>query len=95
MLMLLISGFAFFLLPRQFQMAVVSNKKEKDLKTAVWLIPLFLLLMNWWVVPIALGGHLQLPQGTNPDYFFLDLALNSSLFWQALYLLVDLQRPHR
>ena len=78
MLMLLISGFAFFLLPRQFQMAVVSNKKEKDLKTAVWLIPLFLLLMNWWVVPIALGGHLQLPQGTNPDYFFLDLALNSS-----------------
>ena len=78
MLMLLISGFAFFLLPRQFQMAVVSNKKEKDLKTAVWLIPLFLLLMNWWVVPIALGGHLQLPNGANPDYFFLQLALNSS-----------------
>jgi signal transduction histidine kinase/Na+/proline symporter len=78
MLMLIISGFAFFLLPRQFQMAVVSNKQEKDLRTAVWLVPLFLLLMNWWVVPIALGGNLRLPAGSNPDYFFLDLALNAS-----------------
>ena len=78
MLMLIISGFAFFLLPRQFQMAVVSNKQEKDLRTAVWLVPLFLLLMNWWVVPIALGGNLRLPAGSNPDYYFLDLALNSS-----------------
>jgi len=78
MLMLIISGFAFFLLPRQFQMAVVSNKHEKDLRTAVWLVPLFLLLMNWWVVPIALGGNLRLPVGLNPDYYFLDLALRSS-----------------
>ena len=77
-LMLIISGFAFFLLPRQFQMAVVSNKQEKDLRTAVWLVPLFLLLMNWWVVPIALGGNLRLPSGSNPDYYFLDLALNSN-----------------
>lgn len=78
MLMLIISGFAFFLLPRQFQMAVVSNRQEIDLRTAVWLIPLFLLLMNWWVVPIALGGNLNLPEGSNPDYYFLNLALNSS-----------------
>lgn len=77
MLMLLISGFAFFLLPRQFQMAVVSNKKEKDLRKAVWLVPLFLLLMNWWVVPIALGGNLSLPEGSNPDYYFLNLAMQT------------------
>lgn len=74
-LMLIVSGFAFFLLPRQFQMAVVSNKSEKDLRKALWIVPLFLLLMNFWVVPIALAGNLELPAGSNPDYHFLELAM--------------------
>jgi len=74
-LMLLISSFAFFLLPRQFQMAVVSNKSEQDLRKALWIVPLFLLLMNIWVVPIALAGNLTFPDATQPDYHFLELAL--------------------
>ena len=74
-LMMLVSGFAFFLLPRQFQMAVVSNRSERDLRKALWIVPLFLLLMNFWVVPIALAGNLSLGSDTNPDYHFLSLAL--------------------
>lgn len=73
--MLVVSALAFVLLPRQFQMAVVSNQNERDFKTALWLLPFYLLLMNWWIVPIALGGELFLPAGSNPDYHFLNLAL--------------------
>ena len=75
--MIIISATAFILLPRQFQMAVVSNQNEKDIKVAMWMLPLYLLLMNWWIVPIALGGNLSLPGGSNPDYHFLNLALKS------------------
>lgn len=74
--MMLISAIAFFILPRQFQMGVVSNRNEADIKKSLWMLPLYLLLMNIWVVPIALAGNLQF--GTaQADYHFLNLALHS------------------
>lgn len=47
---------AVFLLPRQFQVIVVENVDETHLKKAVWLFPLYLLLINIFVLPIAFGG---------------------------------------
>lgn len=86
--LMLISSFAFILLPRQYQMGVVSNKHEKDLKKALWIMPLYLLLMNWWVVPIALGGNLLLDNSTSADYHFLRLSLlsNSSFLPGMIFL---------
>lgn len=75
-LLLLISGLAVVLLPRQFQMAVVENTNEQDLKTAQWVFPLYLLLINLFVLPVALAG-LLLPASLPADYTILGLSLES------------------
>ena len=46
-------------LPRQFQVTVVENVSEAHLKRAIWLFPLYLLLINLFVLPIALGGLMR------------------------------------
>lgn len=48
-----LSMFAIFLLPRQFHTSIVENNKEKHIQTAIWLFPLYLLLFNVFVYPIA------------------------------------------
>lgn len=55
----LLSGLAILLLPRQFQIAVVENVDETHMRRAVWLFPLYLLLINIFVLPIALSGLIQ------------------------------------
>ena len=74
--MILLSGFAFIFLPRQFQIIVVENVDESHLKRAVWLFPLYLLLINIFVLPLALGGllHFNGPD-LNADIFVLTLPL--------------------
>ena len=71
-------------LPRQFQMMVVENVDEVHLKRAVWLFPLYLLLINLFVLPIALGGLLYFGPGVgmggsagsvDADTFVLSLPL--------------------
>ena len=47
---------AIVLLPRQFQVTVVENVDERHLNRAIWLFPLYLLAINLFVLPIALGG---------------------------------------
>lgn len=54
-----LSMLASLLLPRQFQIAVVENVDENHLRRAVWLFPLYLFLINLFVLPIALGGLLH------------------------------------
>ena len=54
----LISFFAILFLPRQFHVMVVENCEEKHLKKAMWLFPLYLLLINLFVPAIAWGGLL-------------------------------------
>ena len=53
-----LSFVAIFLLPRQFQVSVVENSREKHLKQAIWMFPLYLLLFNIFVIFIAWGGNL-------------------------------------
>ncbi|WP_306643846.1 ATP-binding protein [Sanyastnella coralliicola] len=68
-----ISGFAMILLPRQFQVGVVEVKKEEHLKTAMWMFPLYLLLINILVIPIALLGNSIIADSPS-DYYMLSLA---------------------
>ena len=61
---------------RQFQIIVVENVDESHVKRAVWPFPLYLLLINIFVLPLALGGLLHFDgQGINPDTFVLTLPL--------------------
>lgn len=74
--LILVSGLAILFLPRQFQIIVVENVDEAHLKRAVWLFPLYLVLINIFVLPVALGGLLHFGgQPENPDTFVLSLPL--------------------
>ena len=84
--MTLLSFVAFILLPRQFHVAVVENNREGEIKRAVWLYPLYLVLINLFVVPIALAGLLTFPAGkVDSDMFVLALPLESgSIFFTII-----------
>ena len=56
--MTLLSLFAIVLLPRQFHVTVVENNNEAEIRRAAWLFPLYLVLINLFVVPIAIAGLL-------------------------------------
>ena len=69
-LMLMLSMSAIFLLPRQFHTAIIENRKEKHIKTAIWLFPLYLLIFNFFIFPIAWGGKiLFFGQDVNPELY--------------------------
>lgn len=68
--LIVLSLFAIFLLPRQFQVSVVENNREHHLKTAIWVFPLYLLLFNFFVYPIAWGGNVLFKgQEVNADMY--------------------------
>ncbi|HET9716831.1 MAG TPA: PAS domain-containing hybrid sensor histidine kinase/response regulator [Pseudolabrys sp.] len=76
--MTLLSFVAFIMLPRQFHVAVVENNNEDEINRAVWLYPVYLVLINLFVVPIALAGLLTFPAGrVDSDMFVLALPLHS------------------
>ncbi|KAB7727569.1 histidine kinase [Rudanella paleaurantiibacter] len=56
----LMSMAAVLFLPRQFQVAVVENVDERHLDRAIWLFPLYLFVINLFVLPLAFGGHILL-----------------------------------
>ena len=77
----LLSFMAIILLPRQFHVAVVENNNESEIKRAVWLFPIYLVLINLFVVPIALAGLLTFPPGTvDSDMFVLALPLQTGSY---------------
>jgi len=72
----LLSMLSVVFLPRQFQMMVVENVDERHLKRAAWVFPLYLLAINLFVLPIALGGLLHFGAGRmDADSFVLSLPL--------------------
>ncbi len=71
---LLLSAFAVLFLPRQFQITVVENVDESHLRRALWMFPLYLLAINVFVLPLALGGALFFRgQGVDADTYVLTL----------------------
>ncbi len=82
----LLAALAVVMLPRQFQVAVVENSDESHLHRAVWLFPLYLLLINLFVLPIALAGMLAFPDGNvDADTFVLTLPMLYQQEWLALF----------
>ncbi len=70
-----LSAFAIIMLPRQFYVTIVENKSTAELETASWLFPLYLVLINLFVLPIAFAGLLLVGGGTNSDLYVLSLPL--------------------
>jgi len=70
MVLCLISGTAICILPRQFHTAIVENRQEKHIKTAIWFFPLYLLIFTVFIFPIAWGGRLIFDgQKVNPEFY--------------------------
>ena len=83
-----LSFMAIFLLPRQFQVSVLENNREKHLKKAIWLFPLYLLLFNLFVIFIAWAGKLTFGDTQNAEYYSLLLPLeNGNSFLATLVFL--------
>jgi Na+/proline symporter/nitrogen-specific signal transduction histidine kinase len=80
-----LSMLSVFFLPRQFQVAVVENVDEQHLRRAIWLFPAYLLAINIFVLPIALGGLLHFGRGgVDPDTFVLTLPVSHERMGLAL-----------
>ena len=85
----LLSMLSVIFLPRQFQVMVVENVRESHLRRAVWVFPLYLLAINLFVLPIALGGLLYFGVGQmNADNFVLSLPLAAGQPALALFAFV-------
>ncbi|NTW65088.1 MAG: PAS domain S-box protein [Nitrospirae bacterium] len=70
-----LSMMAILFLPRQFHVAVVENHSADHIKKAIWLFPLYLFLINIFVLPIAYGGLLLGGDQQKADYFVLSIPL--------------------
>ena len=87
--MLVISMMAVMFLPRQFHVLVVQNPRERDVNAVAWSFPLYLLLINLFVLPIAFAGLIVFPEsGGQADSFILQLPLHfqSRLISVAVFL---------
>ena len=81
MIMVLVSGIAILILPRQFQVGVVENEKESHLKTAMWMFPIYLLLINLFVIPVAMIARGEFEAEALGDFLLIDLARELGSSW--------------
>ena len=71
----LLSSSAILVLPRQFHVTVVENRSPAELRRAAWLFPLYLVVINLFVLPLAVAGMLYLGPEVAPDSYVLALPL--------------------
>jgi len=84
-----ISMMAFMFLPRQFHIMVNENSNEKHILHAMWLTPACMFLINFFVIPIALGGLILSGGATEQaDFFVLQLPLANGHPWLALFVFI-------
>ncbi|UCH39205.1 MAG: PAS domain-containing protein [Gammaproteobacteria bacterium] len=74
--LMLLSFAAAFLLPRQFHMIFVESIEHKNIETASWAFPLFLLLLNLSIPPILWAGQ-SMQLSIPADFFVLGITLDS------------------
>jgi phosphoserine phosphatase RsbU/P len=73
--MLFLSMGSFMLLPRQFHVMVIENSDVKHIDKAMWLFPLYLLLIAVFIMPIALAGIIMTGSSEGAEYFAISLPL--------------------
>ncbi|PRH81332.1 hybrid sensor histidine kinase/response regulator [Arenimonas caeni] len=74
--LVLLGALAMFTLPHQFHVGVVECRGERELRTARWLFPLYMLAIALPILPIARAGdQLLAPVGVPSDLYVLALPL--------------------
>jgi signal transduction histidine kinase/Na+/proline symporter len=74
---LLLSAVAIVFLPRQFHVTIVENADVSHLRTAMWAFPTYLLAINVFVLPLALGALVLGGSAEGADTFVLALPLRA------------------
>ncbi|MFT4015265.1 MAG: ATP-binding protein [Paracoccus sp. (in: a-proteobacteria)] len=74
--LVMISGAAVLVLPRMFHVMVVEANDDDRLRHAGWAFPLYLFVLTFLVLPIAVMGRDLLPASANPDLYVLALPLS-------------------
>jgi Na+/proline symporter/signal transduction histidine kinase len=83
-----LSAMAFLCLPRQFHVAVVEHGHPASLRTARWLFPSYLVLINLFVMPIAAAGLLLVGPEISPDLYLLQLPLANGAGWLSVFVFI-------
>ncbi len=83
-----LSACAIILLPRQFYVTIVENKSAEELQTATRVFPLYLLLINIFVIPITFAGLHLVGERTSADLYVLAIPLLSGHDFLALFAFV-------
>ncbi|MBU0728477.1 MAG: PAS domain-containing protein [Proteobacteria bacterium] len=81
---MILSMSAIMFLPRQFHISVVENSDENHIRTAMWLFPLYMFLINIFVLPIAKAGILTGLPIQDADTYVLAIPLHYDKPWLAL-----------
>jgi Na+/proline symporter/signal transduction histidine kinase len=84
LVLIVLSAFAIMMLPRQFHVMVVENRTWGELKLAALFFPLYLVLINLFVLPVAMGGLIHFQGTGNADLYVLTLPLMSDMPWVTL-----------
>jgi len=79
-----LSMMAIMFLPRQFHVSVVENSSLDHIKKAMWLFPLYLFLINIFVLPIAYGGLIDGQPQSAADFFVLTVPMQQGAPYLAL-----------
>jgi len=78
----ILGAITIFVLPQQFHMMMIENHHPDELKTARWLFPLYFILINIFVLPIAIAGLITFPGGSvDADTYVLTLPLFFNQAW--------------
>lgn len=85
---LVLSAISVLFLPRQFHVSVVENHNISFLRKASWMFPLYMMLICFFVLPIAIAGKLSLPINAEPDMYILSLPLAYDFDWMALLVFI-------
>ncbi|WP_086996773.1 hybrid sensor histidine kinase/response regulator [Rhizobium sullae] len=82
--LIVLSAFAIILLPRQFHVTVVENRSAKQLRLAGYLFPIYLVAINLFVLPVAIGGLLIFGGAGNADFYVLSLPIAGQMWLVSL-----------
>jgi signal transduction histidine kinase/CheY-like chemotaxis protein len=83
--LVLLGALAMFILPHQFHVGVVECRDERDVRTARWQFPLYLVLIALPVLPLATAGTALLGDSVPSDLYVLALPLSQGQHGLALF----------
>jgi PAS domain S-box-containing protein len=83
--LLILSMSAILFLPRQFHVAVVENSSVRNILPAMWQFPLYMFLINIFVVPITLYGISSGIPVHLADTYVLRIPVAHGKAWLALF----------